>query len=271
MEKSNELRIVMLGKTGAGKSSSGNTILQEQLFPKAFSPSSVTKECSKHSKETAGRKVSVIDTPGLFDTNLSNKELNNEIARCIFLTSPGPHVFLVVISMTAKFTGDEKQSVEWIQETFGKEAGEYTMVLFTHGDDLDRPVEEYMRENENLFQFVSSCKGGYHVFNNKDKTSLTQVTQLLQKIDALVGRNGGSYYTNDMFRSVAKAYGFEPVMEFMKDLAEALAEGVLSEKAKATFEDMGKGGLKSIAINTVLGAAAVGCSLLLKNRVGLPK
>lgn len=54
-----ELRLVLLGRTGGGKSSAGNNILGLQAFQSQHaSDAAIPQECQKHRGEVAGRKVS---------------------------------------------------------------------------------------------------------------------------------------------------------------------------------------------------------------------
>lgn len=181
-----------------GKSAAGNTILGREAFESELSPSSLTSECQKAKGDVEGQKVAIIDTPGLFDTNFTQEDVLNRIKMCISLSAPGPHAFLVVLHL-GRFTEEEKQTVKMIQTTFGEDAAKYTMVLFTHGDQLKKQtIEGFISDSPDLKAIIRTCSNRYHVFNNEIKDP-KQTMQLLDKIDKMIMVNGGSYYTNEMF------------------------------------------------------------------------
>ncbi|KAL1281310.1 hypothetical protein QQF64_000113 [Cirrhinus molitorella] len=136
--RSERPRIVLLGKTGSGKTNVVKIILGQRSSERR-NTATETNAC------VTGKSMKIIDTPGLIDQPQST--MKDEIKKFVWMSAPGPHVFLLVIKLDTRFTDEEKNTERWILENIGETALHHTIILFNHADHLrGKSLDEYIRE-----------------------------------------------------------------------------------------------------------------------------
>lgn len=173
-----------------------------------MSYNSITKRCSQTHSVRFGRKIVIVDTPGIFDTNDSNEQTQKEIFKCVGITSPGPHAFILVIGLS-RYTDEQKRTVEHFIKYFGEKIYKYFIILFTGKDYLDESQEfmDYIRNAPAELQvLIKKCGGRIIAFNNRleGKQQDEQVDELLLMILDNIKRNDGECYTNEMYDEAEK-------------------------------------------------------------------
>lgn len=199
MAQFEERTILILGRTGNGKSTLANVLADPSvstLFKESCFGASQTKCFQKATVDAGGIRLTIIDTVGIGDTQLSTQDVLYKIADACYQVRGGLHQIFFVTK--GRFTPEEVAAYNLLRSViFNSEVVRYTTIVrtgfapFRKPDMCDTDLASMERQNAQLKDLLSSCNKVLHVNNptededsNFPATRIESQTKLLLHLQA---------------------------------------------------------------------------------------
>lgn len=254
-----ERRVIMIGKTGNGKSSTANTLLGREVFKCGQSLKAVTESCSKKNYKYIGRHTYVfIDTPGLLDEDsiLANRAL--EIQRSVEIC-PEPHAFLLVFNGATRHTKDDSYTIDLMRIIFGEKVFDHCIIVFTHGKKFttESDFKKYWKSSESFVKLAERCGNRVTSIENSENHDNNQNI-----------RNGEHILTmiEHMSERGTKAYKYGWIRTHKKALEDHISQtggtGSVTDELDALVKRLGTMLNKDVWTAVLVGGVVVGAGAI---------
>lgn len=196
-------------------------------------------------------QVVVVSSPAWFNADCLN-ERKRHILSFITLSAPGPHAFLLCVSLKEPSNG-EAQALDVLDQLFGPAAvSQHTIILFTHTVELeeDESLEDYLSTwRKDVQELVRRCGDRYHILEPHSGVAEDAICELVEKVEELMKEKGKQHFSCPLYQEVEKRMRDRQVKIIKErrlvtspedELAEAELEAVREEVEQIMdFESLG--------------------------------
>jgi len=245
--------VLLMGKTGAGKSTLGNLLTGAPHDSGPFTTSSrmdsVTQECSAATMLIDGVSYNIVDAPGIYDTQEGTEPVLKKIAKTVNKCAHGVKAIIIVLDVV-RYTEEQKNALNEIRMFLGKDATNNIITVFSRATRAQTDDRNVMQRdwNQSIRSFIQGIGNRWGISPNPDIFSPDAETfkVRLREIKDLINSIQGVYTTEQLEKNLQELAEAERRKKEDEERAKRQQEEKLKEDARRNAEEAHQNEIKRI-------------------------